>query len=174
VISLPIATSSDIPPPLGGRLDITVSGLSVTLLAGAVDIVASGTATVSGPLSGTQFAPFRLELPISLALPRTPDADHGCDVLLHGSPSLTVSGPLGSILTTLAQTFVDFIGSQALAVFREAINRVLPSAVASLFGLDAPPPLSIVSLRRFEVTPAGIVIEPSLGALGNVLSTFTP
>jgi hypothetical protein len=173
-IAVPLHTSNDIPPPFGGTVDITVSSLSVTLLPGVIAIVASGTANVSGPLWGSQLAPFKLELPISLGLPHTPDAAYGCDVLIQGSPSLTATGPLGGILTTLAQTFVDFVGGQSLPVFREAINRALPSAVAAMYGLDRPPSSSVVSLRSFEVTPTEVSIEPTIGAFGDVLSTFMP
>jgi hypothetical protein len=171
-IAVPLHTSSDIPPPIPGTVDITVSSLSVTLLAGAIDVIASGTANVSGPLWGSQLAPFKLELPISLGLPHTPDSDYGCDVLIHGAPSLTVGGPLGSILTTLTQTFVDFVGGQSLPLLRTAINGALSSAVAAIYGLDEPPHLSVISLRRFEVTPGGVIIEPTIGAFGDVLSTF--
>jgi hypothetical protein len=173
-IVVPLQTSTDIPPPLGGTVDIKVSGLSVILVPGAIDIVASGTANVSGPLWGSQLGTFTLELPISLGLPRTPDPDFGCDVLIHGTPSLTVGGPLGSILTSLSQVFIDFIGPQSLPVFRKAINRALPSAVAAIYGLEKPPRTSFVSFRRFEVTPTGVTIEPTISAFGDVLSTFVP
>jgi hypothetical protein len=173
-IAVPLHASEEIPPPLGGTVDITVSGLSVTLLAGAIDIVASGTANVTGPLWGSQLAPFKLELPISLGLPHTPDSEYGCDILFQGSPSLTVTGPLGSILTPLVQFFVTSVGGQAIPVFRDAINRALPSAVAAIYGLDEPPQRSVVSLRRFEITPAEVIIEPTIGAIGDVLSNFMP
>jgi hypothetical protein len=173
-VAVPLHTSNDIPAPLVGTVDVTVSNLSVDLFPGVIDIIALGTANVSGPLWGSQLAPFKLELPISLGLPRTPDAAYGCDVLIQGSPSLTVSGPLGSVLTSLAQTFVDFVGGQSLPVFRESINRSLPSAVAAMYGLDVPPPLSVVSLRSFDVTANAVTIEPTIGAFGDVLSTFMP
>jgi hypothetical protein len=171
-IAVPLFTSNDIPPPTGGRVDITVSSLSLTLLSGAIDIIASGTANVTGPMLGSILAPFKLELPVSLGLPHTPDPENGCDVMMQGSPSLTVSGTLGGILNPLAQFFVDFVGGQAVPVFREAINGAIPSAVAAIYGLDSPPQHSIVSLRRFEVTPAGVTIAPVIGAFGDVLSTF--
>jgi hypothetical protein len=171
-VAVPISTSTDLPPPTGGRADITVSSVSVKLVPGAIDITAVGTANVSGAMWGSQLAPFKLELPVSLGLPHTPDSAYGCDVLLQGSPSLTVGGALGSVLTMIAQTLVDFVGGQSLPIFRKAINRALPEAVAAIYGLGKPPRNSVVSLRRFEITPAAVVIEPTISAFGDVLSTF--
>ncbi len=169
-----IPTTSIEIPTLGGKADITVSNLTVALLAGAIDVVASGTASITGPLWGSQLAPFKLEVPISLSLPLTPDSDRGCDLLIQGSPSLTVSGPLGSVLTTLTQLLVDLIAGQSLPILRKAFNRAIPPAVATIFGLEKPPRLALISLRKFEITPAGVTIQPTIGAFGDALSTFMP
>jgi hypothetical protein len=32
----------------------------------------------------------------------------------------------------------------------------------------------VISLRRFEITPTAVTIQPTLGAFGDVLSTFKP
>jgi hypothetical protein len=169
-----IPTTSIEIPTLGGRADITVSNLTVALLTGAIDVVASGTANIAGPLWGSQLAPFKLEIPISLSLPLTPDSDRGCDLLIQGSPSVTVSGPLGSVLTAITQLLVDLIAGQSLPILRKAFNRAIPPAVAAIFGLEKLPRLALISLRKFEITPTGVTIQPTIGAFGEALSTFMP
>lgn len=174
LLGIEIPTTSIEIPTLGGRADITVSNLTVALLAGAMDVVASGTANISGPLWGSQLAPFKLEVPISLSLPLTPDSDRGCDLLIQGSPSVTVSGPLGSVLTTLTQLLVDLVAGQSLPILRLAFNRAIPPAVAAIFGLEKLPRLALISLRKFEITPNGVAIQPTIGAFGSAVSKFMP
>jgi hypothetical protein len=172
-IEFPVQTTGDIAPSLGvGKVDISLASLAVTLALGEVDVVANGTATLSGPMWGSVLAPFRLELPITLGLPQTPDPANGCDVLIKASPRLIAGGPIGGILMAVSQLFFDLAGGRALPVLRKAINRELPSAVAATFGLDKPPRGSVVSLRRFEITPAEVIIQPTISAFGDVLSTF--
>jgi hypothetical protein len=74
----------------------------------------------------------------------------------------------------MAQFFFDFIAGLALDLFREQVNAALPGAIAQVFGLDDLADVPVVSLRRFEITPAAVTIQPTLGGFGTVLSTFQP
>jgi hypothetical protein len=169
-LALPIRTSTPLAAPIGS-LDVEVSALAATLLAGEIHLRATGTATARG---GAVSAPFMLELPLAVALPVTPDLDHTIELRSTGSPSLTASGALGALMTPLAPLVGGFVTDAALPGLRQAIDDAVPRAVAATFGLVELPPGSVVSLRRVEVAPGALTIAAALGAFGNVLSTFEP
>jgi hypothetical protein len=129
---------------------------------------------VTGPLWGAQLAPFELEVRLRLGLPVTPDLGSACDIRIAGSPSLSVAGPLGDIVTPFVPFFRDFVAAQALPQLRDGLNRAVPPAVAAAFGLDDLPPGAVASLRQLEITPMGITLAPTIGAFGDTLSTFKP
>jgi hypothetical protein len=174
-VPLPSHTTSSISSgPFSGEVDITVANLGVTLAAGKIRLSAAGTAAVTGPLLGSQVAPFNIDVPLRLGLPLAPGGDYGCNIQLAGTPSLTVGGQLGTVLNPMAQFFFDFTGGLALSVFRDRINEALPPAIALIFGLEDLERVPVISLRRFEITPAAVTIQPTLGAFGDVLSTYQP
>jgi hypothetical protein len=172
---LPAHTSSPLNNPLfSGSVDIAWATVGVTLAAGRIQLSASGTVTITGSLIGTQSAPFSIDVPLRFGLPLTPGVDVGCNVRMAGTPNLTVGGQLGAIVNPLAPLFFDFVGGAALNVLRERVNEVLPRATAALFGLDDLSKVPRLSLRRFEITPTAVTIQPTLGGFGDVLSTFIP
>jgi hypothetical protein len=174
-VPLPSHTTTPITAgPFAGQVDITVASLGVTLAAGKIRLSAGGTAAISGPLLGSQVAPFSIEVPLRLGLPLAPGSDYGCNVQLAGTPSLTVGGQLGTVLNPMAQFFFDFVGGLALSVFRDRINEALPRAIALIFGLEDLERVPVISLRRFEIAPTFVMIQPTLGGFGDVLSTFNP
>jgi hypothetical protein len=173
-VELPFQSSTPLSGPVQGDVGITVTTLAVTLGAGALVVAASGTATVTGALWGAQRVPFAVNVPLSLSLPVTPDVARVCDVMLAGSPTITVGGQLGAILTPLLPFFANLVGAQALPTLRKELNRVLPAAVAAAFGLARPPRGAVVSVRQFEITPAALTVTPALGAFGEALTTFQP
>lgn len=174
-VPLPSHTTTPITAgPFTGEVDITVATLGMTLATGKIRLSASGTAGVSGPLLGSQVTPFSIDVPLRLGLPLVPGGDYGCNVQLAGPPSLTVGGQLGAVLNPMAQFFFDFLGGLILPLFRDRINEALPSAIALIFGLQDTERVPVISLRRFEITPTAVTIQPTLGAFGDVLSTFKP
>jgi hypothetical protein len=174
-VPLPSHTTTPITSgPFTGEVDITVATLGVALATNRIRLTAAGTAGVSGPLLGSQVAPFSIEVPLRLGLPLAPGGDYGCNVQLAGTPSLTVGGQLGAVLNPMAQFFFDLAGGLVLPVLRDRINEALPPAIALIFGLDDTERVPVISLRRFEITPTAVTIQPTLGAFGDVLSTFKP
>ena len=171
-LAVPIRTSTPLAAPIG-NLDVEVGVLAATLLAGEIHLRATGTATARGA-GGAVSAPFSLELPLAVVLPVTPDLDHAIELRRTGSPSLTASGALGALLTSLAPLVGGFVADAALPGLRQAIDDAVPRAVAATFGLVDLPRGSVVSLRRVEVTPGALTIAAALGAFGSVLSTFEP
>jgi hypothetical protein len=176
---LPQQTQIPVPtlPILGGAdatADVTLATLDAALYPDRIRIVGSGTARANGPLVGSLSAPFTLEVPITLGLPLTPDTDRVCDVVVRGTPNLTVGGTLGSMLTPIMPLLINFVAAASLPRLRDALNAQIPRAVAALFGLEQVPPHSVVTLREFTVTPSEIGIGAAIGAFGNVLSTFQP
>ena len=133
-LALPIRTSTPLAAPIGS-LDVEVSALAATLLAGEIHLRATGTATARGAGGGAVSAPFSLELPLAVALPVTPDLDHAIELRRTGSPSLTASGALGALLTPLAPLVGGFVADAALPGLRQAIDDAVPRAVAATFGL---------------------------------------
>jgi hypothetical protein len=155
--------------------EITLAQLDATLAAGRVHLAAAGTARVSGlPLMGSLSAPFSLDVPLALALPQTPDTDQVCDILTRGTPQLDIGGPLGPILTAALPLLLNHVGGQALPRLRAALNEYLPFAIAAPFGLRALPAGAVPSVRRFEITPTEITLAATIGAFGDLLSTFQP
>ena len=177
-VPLPLHTSVPIPAlPVVGEsapAELTVTSLDATLHQDRIRIVGSGTARTSNSLVGSLVAPYTLEVPITLGLPLSPDAEQLCDVVVRGTPNLDVGGPLGPILSAILPFIVNFIATATLPYLRDVLDRELPGAIASMFGLDSPPEHATVSLRQVRITPAEITISAALGAFGTVLSTYTP
>ncbi|HEU4355675.1 MAG TPA: hypothetical protein VFT27_08815 [Actinomycetota bacterium] len=176
-LSLPQHTSTPLNTPLfSASADIVWSAVGMRLATGTMRFTASGTVTVTGPLVGTQSAPFSLELPIRFGLPVTPGSGIGCEVLMaaNPNPSLTVGGQLGAIVNPIAPFFFDFCGGAALGALRSELNDVLEESIARLFGLADLTRVPVVSLRHFDITPSAVTIQPALGAFGDLLSTYLP
>ncbi|HEU4355081.1 MAG TPA: hypothetical protein VFT27_05780, partial [Actinomycetota bacterium] len=176
-LSLPQHTSTPLNTPLfSASADIVWSGVGMRLATGTMRFTATGTVTVTGPLVGTQSAPFSLELPIRFGLPVTPGTGIGCDVLLaaNPNPSLTVGGQLGAIINPIAPFFFDFCGGMALDVIRGTLDDVLGESIARLFGLTDLSKVPVISLRHFDITTSTVTIQPALGAFGDLLSTYVP
>lgn len=158
----------------GHTAEITIASLDVSLRPDRIRIAGSGTARTSSPLLGALAAPFTLEVPITLGLPVAPGSEQVCDVILRGTPNLTVDGPLGPILTTMMPFFLNFVATATLPQLRSALNAEVPRAIAGLFGLQDVPPSATASLRQFEITPTEITLSAALGAFGDTLSTYQP
>lgn len=177
-VPLPLQTSVPIPTlPMFGEsapAELTVTNLDVTLQQNRIRITGSGTARTSNALVGSLSAPYTLELPITLGLPLSPDAPQLCDVVVRGTPNLSVGGPLGPILSAILPFIVNFLATATLPHLRTVLDRELPLAVASVFGLDGPLEGTTPSLREFSITPTEITLSAALGAFGTVLSDYRP
>lgn len=172
--SLPQHTTTALTGDVPGNVELTVSTLEISLGQNTIQLEAAGTANVTGALWGSQLVPFEVGLPLRFVLPPTPETDRLCDVAMTGSPTLSASGLLGSVLSALVPFLRTFVGGGNLPALRSALNEVLPRAVGAAFGLEELPPGAVASLRRIQVTPTAITIVPSLGAFGDALSTFQP
>lgn len=175
-LSLPQRTSTTLSTPIPATVDIIWSAVGMRLGAGTIRLSASGSVSIAGPLFGGQSAPFTLEVPFRFGVPVTPGTGIGCDVVMAADPgpSLSVGAPLGEYVNPIAPLFFDFCGGMALDVLRGEIDDVLRESTARLFGLTDLSKIPIVSLRHFDITPSAVAIQPTLGAFGDILSTYIP
>jgi hypothetical protein len=174
-----VAVTQPLTPPAGaplGPLQATVNAVGIALGAGSVSITASG--SISGTVLGTAFPqiPVSAGVSLSIAPSVSPRADDLVLVALAGSNpvSLHTSSPiLAAVADIVDGLLADFVGDLVRNQLDEGLHQLLPSAIARSLALAELPP-STTSLRTLTVDETGISYQPTLGAIGTTLSTFTP
>jgi hypothetical protein len=156
----------------GATLTITVSAVQAILDPPRIRLKAIGTADVSGGPLGSASATFAAEVPVTLGLIASPDAETVFDLQHVGAPSLEIGGPLEAVLAPGHDLFVQLMADQAAPAFARALDLALPDVLAKAFRLEALPPGSTPSLRSLEVTRTGLSFGPTLGAFGETLSRY--
>jgi hypothetical protein len=174
----PIATSAA-SPVLTGLIG-SLTGVDVALAANQVTLTVHATvAAAEGgivPLSTTP-TPVAVVIPVVIHPDVNPLGDPAAplQVSIPGTGVSVMDGGLfGGLASAFAPLFLGFLTDQISHLATTWLNAQVPSVVAAAFALDELPAGVQVCVRSLLVTPEGITADAVVGAVGTVLTEFSP
>ncbi len=160
-------------------LGFTVSSIMAAPSAGSLRVAVAGSisGTSGGGLVTLPLTPVSATVVLSLQPSAAPQADDAVSVAIVDHVDVQASGSLlgfAQLFGAIAGLVQAFTGDMIQHAFSDWLHQVLPSFLAESLALPALPVGTAVSLRRLTVDEQGIHLQPVLGAIGTVLSTFQP
>lgn len=161
--------------PLHGVPDavVSVAGASAGLVDGGIRGTITGSITVRHPLLGSRTVPFSISVGVGVRISTVPlspvvELSEMGSLVFHTVPEFE---PLTSVLSNTAGAFVTGV---VLDELRQILQRELPKALAEVLALLSLPDEVTLTIRKLSISPEEMSFQPTLGAFGTALSTFTP
>lgn len=175
-LSAAVPVSSDVVAAPGGpSARVTVTAMSAALSTGQFTLHASGTVDWTLPMGvPAPPNPFTVTVPVVLQLPPTPMDMEPCYVRVVGVPDVQVSGAMGALVAAMVPLVRGTLESTLTAQLQQTVVRGLNRVVAEAFALAELPAGARVSIRRLIVEQDAVTVQPAVGAVGTLLSTFRP
>jgi len=168
------------PAPIATGLIGSLTGVDVALAANQVTLTVHATvASAEGgivPLSTTP-TPVAVVIPVVIHPDVNPLGDPAAplQVSIPGTGVSVMDGGLfGGLASAFAPLFLGFLTDQISHLATTWLNEQVPSVVAAAFALDELPAGVRVCVRSLLVTPEGITADLVVGAIGTVLTEFSP
>jgi hypothetical protein len=164
---LPIQLSFPVGPL--GTIDIAVNTLQFVINKGDVSLSASGTASAAGATSPFTFTNTFHVVPSFSMAPSVL-----LEILSGVPPTLSVSGLIGTVVSTIAPLVSSSLITQAVEPLAALLNKLISTQVARSLGLPSLPSGSVLAIRGLTADGETLTITPALGAFGTILSDFQP
>ena len=180
--NLPSVPFNAAPPSGFPLLNITVNALNATPVNDAINLVANGTAS-GAPIIGT--LNFTYTISITIEPSRSLWDVNQAMTASKSNAAITfagggVVGQLESaVLNILAPAIADSSSDSVIAMVQARINAAALKKAAEVGGctLNGTPVLPVgvhLAVERVTITPAGLLVQPTLGAFGNILTAVCP
>jgi hypothetical protein len=167
--------------------DAVLTGLVGSITSVDVALAADQlTLTVHGTVAAAEggFLPLpTTPTPVAVAIPVTvhpnvnplSDGTAPLQVSIPGTGVTVMDGGLfGGMASAFAPLFLGFLTDRISHLATTWLNEQVPSVVAAAFALDQLPAGTQVSVRSLSITAEGIAADAVVGAVGTVLTTFSP
>jgi hypothetical protein len=159
-----------------GSVSVNLQSIAATLAPPAIRLTGVGTVTASVALLGEVDSPLSATISLGLVPSTAPDPLLPAELSLAAPPHVDLAGPAAAFGAVLNAALVGFLGNWILELMKPIVRDEISSAAAralSLVGLP-PPPTVTLSIRKLSIGASSVTLQPVLGGVGTVLSTFQP
>ena len=157
-----------------GSIQASVESFAVALAPAAIRLTATGTAAGAIALIGDVQAPMSVTLTLGLVPATRTDVAVPAELTFTAPPHVDVAGPLGGYGAVLNIALAAFLGDWVLQQMRPKVEYEFTQAATRALSLVGLPPDATLSIRKLSINPAGVTIQPVIGAPGQALSAYQP
>ncbi len=157
-----------------GNVVVQLQTIAAALVPPAIRLTGVGTLTASLAALGDVASPLTATVTLGLVPSTAPDALVPAELTLAAPPHVELAGAAAAFGDILNTALVGFLGTWILDLMRPVIRDEVSAAAARALSLVGLPPGVTLSIRRLSIDPMSVTLQPALGAVGAVLSTYQP